>query len=236
MEPRNFGSVESGGFNEITKEYKANPTIENYVKLRRANPSAEIEVGVIGGFDSMFYMREELERYGIDPDLLGGILDSDQDAIGEISLRLMEKMVEGRQIERAGETHLIRRGLALPERLIDWVICCSLDSLSWNDELTIPRDLIVLVRERLGGSNPQYEKEGEVRKNKIDAEMIAGQLMAQGVMPTFKILGRALGVAPSTVMRWFEPGELEEARDRWAKSFDKDGKLLPLDGHGPPRT
>jgi hypothetical protein len=42
MERRDFGSSESGGFNETTEEYKANPTIENYVKLRRANPSAEI--------------------------------------------------------------------------------------------------------------------------------------------------------------------------------------------------
>ena len=93
--------------------------------------------------------------------------------------------------------------------------------MSWNDELTIPRDLIVLIRERLGGSNPQYEQEGQVRQNKMNAEMIAGQLMAQGVVPTFKILGRALRVAPSTVNRWFKPGELEEARDRWAKLFDE---------------
>jgi hypothetical protein len=177
----------------------------------------------------MFYMREELGKYGIDTELLGGILDGDPNAIDEMSLLLMEKMIEARQIEEAGETHLIRRGLAVSERLIDWLICCSLDALSWNDELTIPRDLIVLIRERLGGSNPQYEKEGEVRKNKIDAEMIAGQLMAQGVMPTLKILGRALGVAPSTVKRWFKPGELEQARDRWAKAFDKDGNLIPLD-------
>jgi hypothetical protein len=224
-----FGSDEGGGFNEITKEYKAAPSIENYVRLRRENPTAEIEVSVIGGFESMFYMRDELERHGIDPDLLGGILDADLDASSELSLRLMETMIEARQVERSGETHLIRRGLAIPEKLIDWVICCSLDALSWNDELTIPRDLIVLIRERLGGSNPQYEQEGQVRQNKMNAEMIAGQLMAQGVVPTFKILGRALRVAPSTVNRWFKPGELEEARDRWAKLFDEKGELLPLD-------
>lgn len=226
MDRRNFGSEEGGGFNEFTKEYKADPSIENYVRLRRANPNAEIEVGVIGGFELMFYMREELERYGIDPDLLGGILDSDQDAISEISLRLMEKIIEARQIEGDGETHLIRRGLAIPERLIDWIICCSLDALSWNEDLTIPRDLIVLVRERLGGSNPQYEQEGQVRKNKSDAEFIAGQLMAQGVTPTFKIFGQVLGVAPSTVKRWFKPGELEKARDSYSKFFDSDGNTL----------
>jgi hypothetical protein len=230
MDRLNFGSEEGGGFNEITKDYKANPTIENYVRLRRADPHAEIEVSVIGGFESMFYMRDELERHGIDPDLLGGILDAGQDAISEISLRLMERMIEARQIEQSGETHLIRRGKAIPEKLIDWVICCSLDALSWNNDVTIPRDLIVLIRERLGGSSPQYEQEGRIRHNKSNAELIAGQLKARGVVPTFKILGQALGVAPSTVKRWFEPGELEQAGARWAQLFDGDGRRLPLDG------
>ena len=56
----------------------------------------------------MFYMRDELERHWIDPDLLGGILDADLDAISELSLRLMETMIEA----------------PIPEKLIDWVICC----------------------------------------------------------------------------------------------------------------
>ena len=132
------------------------------------------------------------------------------------------------RIAADGETHLIRRGLAIPEKLLDGVICCSLDALSWNDDLMIPRDLIVLIRERLGGSNLHYEKEGAIRQNKQNAGLIAGQLMARGVVPTFKIIGQALGVAPSTVKRWFGPGEFEQARDVYAKWFDKDGNLRPL--------
>ena len=232
MDRRSFGSREDGGYNEITKKYKADPSIENYVRLRRADPDAEIEVSVVGGFDSMFYMRDELSRHGIDRDLLGGILDADQDAVSEISLCLMEKIIEARQAEQSGESHLIRRGLAVPEKLIDWIICCSLDALSWNDYPIVPRDLIVLIRERLAGSNTQYEQEGEVRRNKLNAGAIAGQLFARGVTPTFKLLGQALGVSPSTVKRWFGPGELEKARDSWASLCDKDGKLLPLDRIG----
>lgn len=226
---RNFGSSEAGGFNETTRKYKADPSIENYVRLRRENPEAEIEVSVVGGFESMFYMRDELARYDIDPELLGGILDADQDAISEMALRLMEKIIEAQAIADDGETHLIRRGLAIPEKLIDWIICCSLDALSWTDNLMIPRDLIVLVRERLGGSNLHYEKAGEIRQNKQNAALIAGQLMARGINPTFKIIGEALKVAPSTVKRWFEPGEFEQERDVYAKWFDKDGNLSPLD-------
>ncbi len=227
---RNFGSSEVGGFNEITKKYKADPSIENYVRLRRGDPGAEIEVRTVGSFESMFYMREELAQYDIDPELLGGILDADQDAISEMALRLMEKIIEAKAIAADGETHLIRRGLAIPEKLIDWIICCSLDALSWNDDMTIPRDLIVLVRERLGGSNLHYEKEGEIRENKQNAKLIAGQLMARGINPTFKIIGEALRVAPSTVKRWFEPGEFERERDVYAEWFDNDGKMRPLLG------
>jgi hypothetical protein len=225
---QSFGSSEGGGFNEITKIYKADPSIENYVRLRRGNPEAEIEVRTVGSFESMFYMREELARYGIDPELLGGILDADQDAISEMALRLMEKIIEARAIAADGKTHLIRRGLAIPEKLIDWIISCSLDALSWNDDLMIPRDLIVLMRERLGGSNLHYEKEGKIRRNKQNAGLIAGQLMARGVVPSFKIIGEALGVAPSTVKRWFGPGEFEQERDVYAKWFDNDGNLRPL--------
>ena len=101
---------------------------------------------MIGGFESMFYMREEFERYGIDPDLLGGILDADPEAVSEVSLRLMEKMIEAREMDSTGQTHLIRRGMAIPDCLIDWVISCSFDAMSWNDELEVSRDLIVLIR------------------------------------------------------------------------------------------
>jgi hypothetical protein len=155
-------------------------------------------------------------------------LDADQDAISEIALCLMEKIIEARQIELSGETHLIRRGKAIPEKLIDWIICCSLDALSWNDDLSIPRDLIVLIRERLGGPNPHYEREGRVRENKLNAEFIAAQLMARGITPTLRILGEALGVAPSTVKRWFEPSELEQSAARLSKLLDEDGNPLPL--------
>lgn len=226
------GDLEDGQVEDLTKLYKTDPSIEHYVRLRREKPDARIEVGVIGGFDAMFYMREEFERYGIDPNLLGGILDADPEAVSEVSLRLMEKMIDARQMDGAGQTHLIRRGMAIPDRLIDWVISCSLDAMSWNDELEVPRDLIVLIRERLGGPKPQYEQERYVRHKKSSAEILAGQLKAKGITPTFRLLGQYLNVAPSTVKRWFAPGELEEASERWAALCDEKGQMLPLDRIG----
>jgi len=42
-----FGSAEGGGFNDVSRAYKEKPTLENYLTLRRANPTAEIEVAVL---------------------------------------------------------------------------------------------------------------------------------------------------------------------------------------------
>ena len=229
MKEHGFGSTKKG-FNKLTSEYKKSPSIENYVKLRRQHPRSEIEVSVLGGIDPLFYMEPVLKQYGFDPQLIASVMDADADSISEASLQLMEKMIEARQRSMRGDTHLIRRGHAIPDKLIDWIVCCSLDALSWNDDLYIPRDLIVLIRERLGGSNPEYRQGSQTYEKKRNAGLIAGQLKARGVRPTYKLLASILKVAPSTVKRWFKPGEFEQEADRWSQLCDRNGNLLPLSG------
>jgi hypothetical protein len=228
MAERGYGSDTGGGFNVYSKSYKSDPSIENYIKLRREDPDAEIEVSVIGGIDQLFYMESELRRFGIDPELAVGAMDADPSAISELSLQLMEKIIERRKLSKEGGTHLTRRGLVIPDKLIDWIICCSLDALSWTDNLEIPRDLIVLIRERLCGSNPEYEQASRAHQQRMRAAIIGGQLKARGVTPTLRMLAELLGVAPSTVKRWFAEGEFEHETERWSRMFDENGALIPL--------
>src|SRR6185312_15741041 len=134
MAARNYGSDENG-FNEFSKAYKKAPSIENYVKLRRQNPDAEIEVSVIGGMEALFALEGELRRYGVDPDLVASVMDANPQAISELSLQLLQKIIEARELKKKGKTHLMRRGLAVPDKLINWLVTCALDALSWNDLL-----------------------------------------------------------------------------------------------------
>lgn len=219
-----YGSDGDGGFNAFTKAYKNEPSLEHYVRLRRESPDAEIEVAVIGGMDQLFFIEPELRRYGFDPALVASVMDADPHAISELSLQLMEKIIEAESMSRSGETHLARRGLVVPDKLINWLIGCMLDGLSWNDELYIPRDLIVLLRERLSGSNPQYEQASHAHQMRWNAILIGGQLLARGITPSFRMLADALGVAPSTVKRWFPNGEFLEEVERISAWYDKHGK------------
>jgi hypothetical protein len=231
-----YGSAPGGsGYNDETLDYKKNPTIENYVQLRRGNPKAEIEVSITGGMDQLFYMEPELKRFGFDPQMVAGVLDSDTGCIEEVSLQVMEKMIEARRRREAGGTHLVSRREVIPDKLIDWLICCALDAMSWTDDLHVPRDLIVLIRERLGGANREYEAASKVRQKRQNAAIVAGQLIARGMTPTFRMLGDTFGVAPSTVKRWFPSGEFLTEAMRYAKWFDENGELKPLAGMKPLR-
>src|SRR5664279_2824002 len=131
MAKRGFGSS-AQGFNKFSKAYKEKPSLENYVKLRRKNPKVEIEVSVIGGMDPLFAMEPELRRYGFDPLLVASIMDADPEAINEISLQLMERIIEARKLSKTGKTHLVRRGLAVPDKLINWI--CLLYTSDAADE------------------------------------------------------------------------------------------------------
>jgi hypothetical protein len=93
----------------ISREFKNNPTIENYVRLRRENPNVEIEPRIYGGIDHAFRLRNDLEGFGIDIRLYVSTLDADEAAISELSLLLLENMILAQSLERQGGTHLSGR-------------------------------------------------------------------------------------------------------------------------------
>jgi len=225
---REFASTESGGYNQITIAYKLDPTIEHYLKLRKEHPDGEIEVAIHGGIDQLFYMESELARYGISADEFVSVFDCDDATISRFSLFFMEKIVEARKLLKAGETHLVRRGLAVPDKLIDWFITCSLDAMSWSDQLEMNRDLIVLIRERLGGPFPEYEVGSQVHEKKQNAAIMGGSLKAQGIKPSLRLIAKLMRVNPTTVMRWFDQGEFERQVDRYATWFNPDGSMRGL--------
>lgn len=227
-EHRQWGVEEDGSFNELSLAYKRNPTMETYLALRRAHPDAGIEISASGGLDTLFQIEPELRKYGFDPADIAGILDANPDAISKVALQCMEKLIVAKELVAKGETHLVGRGMALPPSLVDWIIVVALDGMSWTDQLEIPRDLMVLIQNRLGGVRGKYFRNFELHERKQTALMIAGQMLARGDKPSIRGLARILGLEASSVSRWFEEGEFERESKDFAAWFDENGRLKPL--------
>ncbi|QFT34131.1 hypothetical protein FIV00_26785 [Labrenzia sp. THAF82] len=226
-EYRQWGVNEDGEFNEPTLAYKQDPTMETYLTLRRAHPDAEIEISASNGLDTLFRIEPELQKHGFDPSDIAGILDADPEAISKVALQCMEKLVAAKQLAAKGETHLVGRGKAVPPALVDWIIIVALDGMSWTQQLEIPRDLIVLIQNRLGGIHGRYYRNSELNERKKTALIIAGQMLARGEKPGIRRLARLLGLEASSVSRWFAEGEFDRESQRYASWFDENGNLSP---------
>jgi hypothetical protein len=199
-----FGSEPGeSGFNKFTKEYKASPTIENYVRLRREFPNQEIEIATTGGIEFLFAYETELRSVGIEPREVTGVLDADPEAHAALSLKLLGLLIDRREEQKTGGTHLVSRKKVVSDTLVNYLIGAALDSLSWNDELEISRELIVLIKHQLGCVSSHYETGEEKREKRRAALLIGAQIAANGETPTYRRIGQALGVQASTVMRWF---------------------------------
>lgn len=215
----------------VSKEFKRDPTIANYLKLRSLHPGIQIEIATNGGIEFAFYCQDLIEGLGITIQEFLGLLDGSHEIISKVCLHLLEDMLRAGESAKSGETHLARRGRRIPEHAIDFLICVMLDTESWNDTLRLNRDLAFLIKCRLQAGSNHFEQALEVRTNKSNAAMLGGQLKAVGIEPSFRKVARLMEVQPSTVKRWFESeAEFKKACEPYSLWFDREGRKIPLRG------
>jgi hypothetical protein len=198
---------EAGGFSELSKAFKGNPTLEHYLKLRRQNPGKLIEVATNWSLDWVFANEERLRDLDIEPEDVVGSLDADEASASRVSLRLIELLVERRAREALGETHLVGRGEAVSDSFINYLIAMMLDALDWNDQMIIPRDLIVLIKHQLRADVSVEARDMQVRHNRHTAVSLGAHLMKRGEPVSLGIVAKIMKVERSTVMRWFKDGD-----------------------------
>jgi hypothetical protein len=201
---------------KLSLAYKGNPTIDNYLKLRRENPSIEIEIAITNGLEWLFANEGLLRENGIEPQWFASSLDANAEAISKLSLHLLGKLNDRSLLEKDGETQIISRGKGISDSLVNYLAAVMLDALSWNDDLEIPRDLIVLLRHQLFGSGePAQLKQLQSKQLEDNIGMIGAQLLEYGKEPSTREIAKLLGINASTVSRIF-PGNslLEESQKR----------------------
>lgn len=222
-----FQSRDKTGFNDVTKTYKADPSIQNYVNLRKLNPDMEIEIATNQGMEFVLTHENEIKDLRIDPSDWCLCLDADKNAQSRLSLLMLEKIIDRDKIISSGKTHTVSRHNAIGDAFVNYFIGACLDALSWNDDLTISRDLIVLIKHQLHIFNNTTDDDVEKKRKASNAAMIAAQLLSKGVEPSYRLIGSILGVSASTVKRWFPNGDFRERTQHYAGWFE-NGQFKPL--------
>lgn len=190
--------------------FRADPSIRNYLAIREKHSDREPPNDTYGGLDPLFAMQAELERWGIQPLLVAGVLDADREAIEQLSLKLLDLMLERQKLEEVGETHVQARGLAIPDRLIDYLIVVMFEAMECNNEAHAVGSLNFLIRERLGGANMALHQAYLKKRKKDEVVSVLATARRQGKDVSIRQIAKWMKIQPSSITRLFEPGELEQ--------------------------
>jgi hypothetical protein len=153
---------------------------------------------------------DKLAEHGILRDTILGVLDADDDATSELCLQLMELLIYREQASHA-ESHLVSRGRAISDQFVNFLINMILDAREWVGVLSVPRDLIVLIRHQLGNSLWELEMEEQQRSDmRFNVLMEGVKIAVTGKKPSLRDMGKASRVNASTVMRWIPAAQMEQ--------------------------
>ena len=84
---------------DLSVMYRSNPTIANYVTLRRAHPEETIRLAISGSLESLeslgwlYENADTLKRFDIPLGLVFDVLAANHRALSELSLRLMQCLI-----------------------------------------------------------------------------------------------------------------------------------------------
>lgn len=198
-------------FKQIVVEYRREPTIENYSRVRRQFPEVEIQIGLFAGIDPLFSLEMEFQKQGIDPQLLAAILDGDEPSIDELCLQLIERLVLREKISKGEPGHIQKRSAAISDAMVNYLIVSILESFDWNDiECRIPASLVVLIRHQITGSKPDLHATYLSRKRLQNVALAVARELKPSEKLSINKLASIVDVPRSTAARWLKDKEFKD--------------------------
>ena len=135
------------------------------------------------------------------PDLIfKAIAVGDPDKIDKLSQRLLKEIAQRRERNQAGETALVRRGLALADSEANVLATAMLEACKFYNH-TLPDKLVELITVQLG-ANTRTQKQSRRPAEQLEAIRILAKNPDAGT----REIADALGVSPNTVSQWRHDG------------------------------
>ena len=176
--------------------FRDEPTLENYLKLRRKYPNQEFDFSTLPGLDWIHKNEALLAKWNLTADLVSGATRGEEQAISELSLRLLERLLEREVAIQQGETQLVGRGDAIATSFVNFLIGVILDGMSLPGALKRgPQDFLFLIKYQLGicvigDSQAAYESDCK----RQDAVFRGAEMIERDGKTSIRAVAKMMGV------------------------------------------
>ena len=131
------------------------------------------------------------------PELISkAVVVGDPEKIDKLSQRLLDQIAQRRERIQAGETAIVRRGLALADSEANVLATAMLEACKFYNH-TLPGKLVELITVQLG-ANTRTQKQSRRPTEQIEAIRILAKNPDAGT----REIAVALGLSPNTVSKW----------------------------------
>jgi hypothetical protein len=205
-------------FKQLVLRYEKDPTIANYLQIRRDFPEVEVEVGYFSGIDAPFKLEEKFVGQG-NPMLTVGALAAYEPDIDALCLQLLELLVARGKLPKEGPGFIEKRRKAISDATVNYLIVEMLEAVDrCGGSIHIPASLVVLIREQLCGSNPVLHQRYLAGERFRNAAYDAGLHFQQtGEQISVRKLAAAAGVNRGTAERWLADQHFQRLFDSGRK-------------------
>lgn len=206
----------SGSWPVDANHFQNEPTIENYLILRRIYRFEDFNIERYCGIMQLQALRPELEKHYIAVADVAACMDADKEAIDRVSLQVLELLAVRREKEANGENTLQSRGLAIKDSLINYLISITLEAMDKYNEPHAISSFYLLIREQLGGQNMAlYQSYKKAQQKECVVVMFAAARSLGGTL-SLRSVAKNLNIDVSAIQYWFEEGELERLVEKEA--------------------
>ncbi len=218
-------------FKKLAGSYQNEPSLENYLELRRQFPQVEIEVALFDGEHTINALAQDLKKHGVHPGPEGSLcfaVEGYEPAIDALSLQIIEALVTKQKIPATGPGTIELRRNAISDALANYLIIIMLEGMETKKtELLIPCSLVTLLRHQLCGTNPDVLKYLLAKQRRQNAAWIAAKRFQGDRNISVRKLAAAVGTSRSTAARWLadpefrhsiEANRMEKRRSTWPSS------------------
>ncbi|MHA6289134.1 hypothetical protein [Maricaulis sp. CAU 1757] len=200
--------------------------LSNYLKVREEFPEIDVGPSPIADIDWLFAIERTLEEFEIDPSDMAKALDLEEEAANRVCLRLMELLVERDTKIRSGATHVVARNEGISDGLVHHLAVALIDAFWTAARAPLPRELIVLIRQLLGGARSAEYDRVQKKLSRQRAIEVACEMQRQFGSFSMRGVAQVLDVEPSTVSRWFPDENFGETVNAFLKSTDEIRELV----------